>query len=68
MSLTTHAKVNASANTDPPKPSWNPMAAASAVTVEEWDEGIPPDPTSFLKSHRFSLYLQIYETLRNLGK
>lgn len=67
MSLTTHANVNATAKTDPPNPSWKPMAAASAVTVEEWDEGIPPDPTSFLKSHRLSLYLQIYETLRILG-
>ena len=32
---TTHAKTNAVANTDPPKPSWNPTAAARAVTVAE---------------------------------
>jgi hypothetical protein len=32
---TTHAKTNAAANTDPPKPSWNPMARARAVTVAE---------------------------------
>lgn len=57
--LTTHAKINAVANNDPPKPSWNPMATASAVTVAEWDDGIPPDPTSSLKSHLLSLYLQI---------
>lgn len=56
--LDLHTKLNATANTDAPKPSWNPMATARAETVEEWDEGIPPDPTSFLKSHRLSLYLK----------
>ena len=64
---TTHAKVNAVANTGPPKPSWNPMAAARAVTVEEWDDGIPPDPTSCFRSHRLSLYLQIYKDLVSYG-
>lgn len=55
------------ANIDPPKPSCNPMAAARAVTVAEWDDGIPPDPISCLRSHRLSLYLQISEILRLLG-
>ena len=57
--LITHAKINVATNSDPPKPSWNPMAMASAVTVAECDEGIQPDPTSCLKSHCLSLYLQI---------
>ena len=57
--LITHAKINVAVNSDPPKPSWNPMAMASAVTVAECDEGIQPDPTSCLKSHCLSLYLQI---------
>jgi hypothetical protein len=39
-------------------PSCRPMATASAVTVAECEDGIPPDPTSCLASHRFSLYLQ----------
>ena len=57
--LITHAKINATAKSDTPKPSWNPMAMARAVTVAECDEDIPPDPTSCLKSHFLSLYLQI---------
>ena len=57
--LITHAKINVAANSDPPIPSWNAMAMASAVTVAECDEGIPPDPTSCLKSYCLSLYLQI---------
>jgi len=57
--LTTHANIIAVAKTEPPKPSWNPMATASAVTVAEWDDGIPPDPISCLGSQRFSLYLQL---------
>lgn len=32
---TTHAKTNAIANMDPPKPSWNPTATVRAVTVAE---------------------------------
>ena len=40
------------------KPSCRPMATASAVTVAECDDGIPPDPTSCFASHRFSLYLR----------
>ena len=54
-----HAKINAVANSAPPKPSWNPIAVTRAATVAECDEGIPPDPTSCLISHRLSLYLQI---------
>lgn len=59
MELTTDANIVAAANMELPKPSWIPMAAASAVTVAEWDEGIPPDPISSLASQRLSLYLQI---------
>lgn len=55
---TTHAKIVAVANNDPPKPSWNPTAAARAVTVAEWDDGIPPDPIRCLASKRLSLNLQ----------
>ena len=55
---TMHDKINAAAKSDPPKPSWNPMLMASAQTVDEWEEGIPPDPMNCFKSHRFSLYLQ----------
>lgn len=33
--LTTHAKINPIAKIGPPTPSWNPMAAATAVTVAE---------------------------------
>lgn len=33
--LTTHAKTNAMAKSDPPMPSWNPTAVAIAVTVAE---------------------------------
>ena len=39
-----HVKINAVANSAPPKLSWNPIAVARAATVAEWDEGIPPDP------------------------
>lgn len=35
MSHTIQAKINAVANRGPPKPSWSPTAAASAVTVAE---------------------------------
>jgi len=56
---TTHANINAIENNDPPKPSWNPTAMARAATVAECEDGIPPDPTSCLRSHRLSLYLQI---------
>lgn len=38
------------------KPSCRPTATASAVTVAECDDGMPPDPTSCFASHRFSLY------------
>ena len=64
---TTHAKIDAVANSDPPKPSWKPVATARAVTVAEWEDGIPPDPISCLRSQRLSLYLRIYEVLRLLG-
>jgi len=57
------AITNAVAKSGPPKPSWNPTAVARAVTVAEWDDGIPPDPTSCFGSHLFSLYLQV--TLHN---
>lgn len=52
-----HAKIKAVAKRGPPKPSCRPTATASAVTVVEWDDGIPPDPISCLRSHRLSLYL-----------
>ena len=55
---TIQARTKAVAKRGPPKPSWNPIAAARAVTVAEWDEGIPPDPTSCLGSHLFSLNLR----------
>ena len=41
-------------------PSCGPTATASAVTVDECDDGIPPDPTSCFASHRFSLYLHAH--------
>lgn len=61
---TTHAKISAVANIDPPKPSRRPTPIARAVTVAEWDDGMPPEPRSCLKSHRLSLYLQHLKTLR----
>lgn len=54
---TTHAKTNAIAKSDPPKPSCKPTAVAKAVTVDEWDDGIPPDPTNCFRFQCFSLYL-----------
>lgn len=45
------------AKSELPNPSWRPTATASATTVAECDDGIPPDPTSCFASHRFSLYL-----------
>lgn len=57
---TTSAKISAMPNCDPPKPCWKPMATARAATVAEWDEGMPPEPTSCLKSQLFSLYLEDY--------
>jgi hypothetical protein len=54
---TTHAKTNATANAGAPVPSCRPIAVARAVTVAEWDEGIPPDPSILLASHLFSLNL-----------
>lgn len=56
---TTHAKTSATAKAGPPAPSWRAMAAARAVTVAEWDEGIPPESSILLESHLFSLYLSI---------
>jgi len=44
------------------------MATARAVTVEEWDDGIPPDATSCFTSQCFSLYLQFYVKLKLLGE
>lgn len=55
--LTTDASIIEIAKRGPPKPSWIPIAIASAVTVAEWDDGIPPDATNCLTSQRFSLYL-----------
>ena len=57
--ITTHAKINDVAKSDPPKPSWSPTAIARALTVAECEDGIPPDPRSSLISHRLSLYLKI---------
>lgn len=54
---TTHAKTTAMAKAGPPVPSWRPIEAARAVTVAEWDEGIPPELSILLESHLFSLYL-----------
>lgn len=68
MGLTTIANTAAIANMELPKPSLIPIATASAVTVAEWDDGIPPDPISCLASQRFSLYLQNYEKVKLLGK
>lgn len=51
-------------NTDPPKPSCKPTATARAVTVAEWDDGIPPDATSCFRSQHLSLYLQDYYSLK----
>lgn len=53
--------MSAIAKVELPMPSCNPTAAARAVTVAECDEGIPPDPTSCLRSQRCSLYLHIYQ-------
>lgn len=49
------------ANADAPVPSRKPIATARAVTVAEWEDGIPPEPSILLESHLFSLYLHIYE-------
>lgn len=62
--LTMQAKIKAMANSDPPRPSWSPTAAASAATVAEWEAGMPPDPTSRLRSNCLSLYLNIYRISR----
>lgn len=51
--------MTAMAKVDPPVPSWRPMENARAVTVAEWDEGIPPESSIFLVSHLLSLYLMI---------
>lgn len=56
-SHTTKAITTAIANDDDSTPSCRPTDTASATTVEEWDDGIPPEPTIFLGSHLFSLYL-----------
>lgn len=62
-SHTIQAKTKAIAKRGPPKPSWNPMAAARAVTTAEWDDGIPPDATNCFISHLLSLNLHY---LRNI--
>ena len=54
---TTAAKTAAVAKSELAKPSCRPTATASAVTVAECDDGIPPEPTNCFASHRFSLYL-----------
>lgn len=54
-----HAKIAAVANIDPPNPSCNPTDIARAVTVAEWDDGIPPDAMSCLASQRPSLHLKV---------
>jgi hypothetical protein len=54
---TTHAKTSAVAKVALRKPSWIPTATASAVTVAEWDDGIPPEAINCLASQRLSLYL-----------
>lgn len=56
-SHTVEAKTKEIAKSGPSKPSCNPMADARAVTVAEWDDGIPPDPTNWLRSHLLSLNL-----------
>jgi hypothetical protein len=55
--MNTLANIAAVAKREQLKPSWNPIATASAVTVAECDDGIPPEPISCLGSHLFSLYL-----------
>ena len=54
---TTAAKTAAVAKSELANPSCRPTATASAVTVAECDDGIPPEPTNCFASHRFSLYL-----------
>jgi len=54
-----HAKTTATAKADDPAPSWRPIATTRADTVAECDEGIPPESSNLLESHRFSLYLSI---------
>lgn len=56
--LTTEAKMAEVAKSELLNPSCRPTAIASAVTVAECEDGIPPDPTSCFASHRFSLYLR----------
>ena len=56
---TTIARTTEIAKEDVVVPSWRPIAVASAVTVAEWDDGIPPDAINLLESHLFSLYLHI---------
>lgn len=60
--LTTLANIVAVAKRALPKPSWKPMATDNAVTVAEWDDGMPPEPISCLGSHLFSLYLNHFRT------
>lgn len=52
-------RTTARANEDAPTPSWKPIATASAATVAECDDGIPPDAINLLESHLFSLYLHV---------
>jgi hypothetical protein len=56
---TTKTKTTAVANSELASPSYRPTATASAVTVAECEDGIPPEPTSCFASHRFSLYLHV---------
>nr|ACN25907.1 unknown [Zea mays] len=56
---TTEAKTAVVANSELANPSCSPTATASAVTVAECEDGIPPEPTSCFASHRFSLYLHV---------
>lgn len=58
-----HANMKAMANFDPPTPSWSPIAVARETIVAAWDDGIPPDPRSCLRSSFFSLYLQIHKII-----
>lgn len=58
---TIQAMMSAVAKEEPPRPSCKPTATARAVTVAEWDEGMPPDPMSCLRSQRCSLNLHIYQ-------
>jgi len=59
---TTKTKTTTVANSELASPSYRPTATASAVTVAECEDGIPPEPTSCFASHRFSLY-QVVRTL-----